>query len=120
MKIVPQDPPRRFPVSDRITITHTHDIFPGADEQVTFHIGEAEYDVVCKPWGFYATPSLNGRLARFGWRTALAKNTRNCRYILLVHRDRVAEFEAYLEAEQMIVEAWLDEPTIEAPPRREG
>jgi hypothetical protein len=32
-----------------------------------------EYDVAKKDWGFYATPSMNGRLKKFGFKTAIVK-----------------------------------------------
>ena len=52
------------------------------DEQVTFTTeAGGEYDVTRKSWGFYATPSINGRLKTFGLRAALVRNVagRVCR-----------------------------------------
>ncbi|MFN3200752.1 MAG: hypothetical protein ACE366_20305 [Bradymonadia bacterium] len=118
MKIIPRD--RRFQVGagDAIVqLTHTHDVHPEPDEQVTFHAGEAEYDVVRKSWGFYATPSVNGRLKRFGLRTALVENPAGLRYVLLVDRTQMADFEAYLRDQCMTVLTWLDDPDDEPDPR---
>ena len=41
---------------------------------ITFFNGKIEYDIVKKNWGFYATPSINGRLIKFGYKTCLIKN----------------------------------------------
>jgi hypothetical protein len=67
-----------------------------------------EYDVARKAWGFYATPSLNGRLPDHGLRPALAANAQGRLYLLLVEAGREPEFEAYLAGESMRVVAWLD------------
>ena len=36
-----------------------------------------EYDFVAKDWGFYASPSINDRLVREGFKVALVSNTEN-------------------------------------------
>ena len=69
----------------------------------------AEYDVARKDWGFYATPSLNGRLETFGLRGVLIRNTLTGRYfVLLVERGREDAFAAYMAQESLEVVAWLD------------
>ena len=80
------------------------------DEQVTLVTESgAEYDVARKDWGFYATPSLNGRLASFGLRGVLIRNTLTGRYfVLLVERGREDAFDAYMAQESLEVVAWLD------------
>jgi hypothetical protein len=80
------------------------------DEQVTFVTDAgAEYDVARKDWGFYATPSLNGRLEQFGLRGVLIKNRVTGRYfVLLVERGRERGFDAYCAQEGLAVVAWLD------------
>ena len=82
MKITEQQPPRVFRTG-RAQPIDLHDcarIQLDPDEQVTFITESgAEYDVARKAWGFYATPSLNGRLRQFGLRAALVKNlARRC------------------------------------------
>jgi hypothetical protein len=80
------------------------------DEQITLITDDgAEYDVARKEWGFYATPSLNGRLASFGLRGVLVHNQVTGRYfILLVQRGRETEFKDYLVQEHCEVVTWLD------------
>ncbi|WP_454021059.1 class I SAM-dependent methyltransferase [Azospirillum sp. Marseille-Q6669] len=111
-------PPRRFTVghADRpINISHVADIGLAPDEQITL-VSEngREYDIVRKTWGYYATPSLNGRLAQFGYRSALVESG-DRRYVLLVDRDREGEFRAYLDEQGMRVLAWLDGAAVEWP-----
>lgn len=112
MKFEPKVPPRRFAVGthDRFDMSDCGSVALDPDEQVTF-VTEAggEYDVARKNWGFYATPSLNGRLPGFGLRGALIRNTTTDRcFVVLVERGREPEFDAYLTSESCEVVAWLD------------
>jgi hypothetical protein len=77
---------------------------------VTFTLpGGGEYDLARKDWGFYATPSLNGRLEQFGLRGVLIKNRGSGRYfVLLVERGKEPLFETYCRKENLAVVAWLD------------
>lgn len=110
MKIDRQDPAREFNVKG-VTIAHTADIRLEPNEMVTFKTASnAEYDVAAKDWGFYATPSTNGRLKNHGFRTAVSRNTvTGLRYILLVEAEKMEAFDTYCREQDMIVESWLDE-----------
>ena len=112
MKFQPKDPPRRFAVGNamKFDMKDCGTLALEPDEQVTLVTETgAEYDVARKDWGFYATPSLNGRLERFGLRGALIKNRDTGRYfVLLVERGREASFDAYCAQENLAVIAWLD------------
>lgn len=80
------------------------------DEQVTFVTERGhEFDVARKAWGFYATPSLNGRLRSFGLRAVLIRNQITDRYfVLLVQEGEEPAFESYLVQESCEVVSWLD------------
>lgn len=110
MRFDRKDPPRIYKVGKDIPIKDCGNIALAADEQVTFVTeAGAEYDVTRKDWGFYATPSLNGRLEGFGLRCVLIQNRVSKRYfVLLVERGREASFEAYLEDEGLRIVHWLD------------
>ncbi len=69
-----------------------------------------EYDVARKDWGFYATPSLNARLERFGFRPALVRSGNDKFYVFLLERGGEAELDRYLRLEGHLVVAWLDDP----------
>ena len=113
MKVKPVKPPREFVVGSKehpITIKDCARIELSADEQVTFITENGgEYDVARKPWGFYATPSLNQRLQKFGLRGVLAKSREGTFYILLVEQGEELEFQEYLDSAGMKRVCWLDE-----------
>ncbi|RVU38550.1 hypothetical protein EOI86_04510 [Hwanghaeella grinnelliae] len=110
MKIDRLDPPRQFSVKG-VAINHVADMHLDKGEMVTFKTpSEAEYDVTAKDWGFYATPSTNGRLKNHGFRTALARSEQTgMRYVLLVEASKMEAFEAYCREQDMVVDLWLDE-----------
>ena len=111
MKLTVKDPPRTFQTGrgEPITIKDCARIELEPDEQVTFVTARgAEYDVARKRWGFYATPSLNGRLLDFGLRAALVKSAIGKYYVFLVERGSEPELSHYLELEQNTIARWLD------------
>ena len=112
MKFAPKEPPRRFQVGNAVKfdMKDCGELMLGADEQVTLKTERGgEYDVARKEWGFYATPSLNGRLEQFGLRTVLIRNRDTGRYfILLVERGEEVRFDAYMAREGLDVIAWMD------------
>jgi len=103
------DPPRAFQVgSVELKDCGAIDLEP--EEQVTFVTPDGgEYDVARATWGFYATPSVNGRLPSFGLRAALARNDEAKYFVLIVERGREEDFHRYSERERISVVAWLDD-----------
>jgi hypothetical protein len=112
MKFDKKDPPRQFQVGNavRFAMSDWGNIALEPDEQVTFTTSAGgQYDVARKDWGFYATPSLNGRLPQFGLRGVLIRNMLTGRYfVFLVENRGEAEFYAYMKRESLEVIAWLD------------
>ena len=112
MKFDKKNPPREFLVGkeEQIVIKDCGSVSLKADEQITFitDLGK-EYDVVRKDWGFYATPSINGRLRHFGFKTALVKNRHDKFYVMLVEKEKIDEFEKYLDTEDNYLVSWLGE-----------
>ena len=110
MKIDRLDPPRQFSVKG-VEISHAADIRLDKGEMITFKTeSNAEYDVTAKDWGFYATPSTNGRLKNHGFRTALTHSEgTGMRYVLLVEISKMDAFETYCHEQNMVVDLWLDE-----------
>ena len=112
MKFERTDPVRVFQVGldQQISISDCGRIYLEPDEQVTFVTPAGkEHDFVAKNWGFYATPSINGRLADQGFKTALVKNSFGKYYIMAVDPDKMADFKAYLKIERHEITEWLDE-----------
>ncbi len=112
MKFAPKVPPRRFQVGNaaKFDMKDCGELMLGADEQVTLKTERGgEYDVARKDWGFYATPSLNGRLEQFGLRGVLIRNIGTGRYfVLLVEQGEEKKFDTYVVQEGLEVIAWLD------------
>lgn len=112
MNFTPLDPPRRFRLGKQgyIELSDCGHVNLEPDELVTFRTESGgEYDVTRKSWGFYATPSLNGRLRQFGFRAALVKNVVTRRYFVFLLEDgKDAELDDYLRLEECEVVCWLD------------
>jgi len=105
-------PPRKFRVGQekQIEISHCLNLQLNPDEQVTLLTdSKKEFDLVRKSWGFYATPSVNSRLKKQGFKTALVKNLNNRHYVMLVENDQMDSFHEYLQEEQSEIVQWLDE-----------
>ena len=92
-------PPRKFKVgsTDRsIQLSHVMDLFLTPDEQLTLKTEKGgEVDICRKEWGYYATPSLNGRLKKFGYKSCLV-DSMGRRYIHIVEKENMAVYFDYL------------------------
>ena len=111
MKIDRIDPPRTYETGFDVkrTVADCGRIWLEPDEQVTFITRDGgEYDVTRKNFGFYATPSLNGRLRRFKLRPVLVKNRIDQCFLLLVEEGREDLFEQYMREERMNIVTWMD------------
>ena len=111
MQLELNDKVRIFKVRGGITIKDFGKIFLEANEMISFKTETGkEYDFTAKEWGFYATPSINGRLKKEGFRTALVVNEDNKIFIMVVEIEKIPLFKKYLKKNQdnkMI--CWLDE-----------
>lgn len=114
MKIEENKTPRIFSVGkdNSIKISDCGKIRLRPDELISFVTESGKrYDVTAKSWGFYATPSVNGRLKSEGFKTALVKNSEGRFYIMLVEKEKTGDFERYVKGEGQKIEKWLDELT---------
>ena len=103
MKIKIKKKPRIFNVNvgnSKIQLNDTASIMLKKNEQVTFKYLGSEYDVAKKDWGYYATPSINGRLQNFGFKTFLTQNKFKKIYVNLVHSNKMKTFKKYLKKEK--------------------
>ena len=76
MKIYKKE--RKFKVGiNNIMLKEVAKISLNQNEMITFVKEKTEYDIVKKNWGYYATPSINSRLKKNGFKTALAKQKKN-------------------------------------------
>ncbi len=109
MRFERRDPPREFSVGHGVRILDCGRIALEPNEQVTFETEGTEYDFCRKSWGYYASPSLNGRLGRHGLRPALVKNGAGQYFLMAVRKGQENAFNAYLEHTGQRVSAWLDD-----------
>ena len=111
MKFEEKRPPRVFQVGnvEKFPMRDCGTLRLEPDEQITFVTESgAQYDLARKDWGFYATPSLNGRLASFGLRAVLVKNPSGRYFVLLVAQGKEREFDAYVHSERLDLVCWMD------------
>jgi len=111
MKFEPKNPMREFEVGidKKVIIRDCGTMHLQPDEQITF-ITDArnEYDVTRKDWGFYTTPSLNGRLKKFALRAVLVKNREDRFFVLLVEKGKEGLFQKYIDSESLKIICWMD------------
>ena len=101
---------RKFKVGiNNIVIKEVAKISLKQNEMVTFFNGKIEYDITKKNWGYYATPSINGRLKKEGFKTALVKNKLNKYYIMVVDKKKIKIFINYCKIENQKIIEWIDE-----------
>ena len=108
MKVIKKN--RKFKVGfkeNSLIITHIADIKLKDNELVNFKFGKYDYNLVKKNWGFYATPSINSRLKREGFKTALVENSFSDTYIMLVHKLKINKFKKYCKDHKQKIVKWL-------------
>jgi len=104
--------PRVFKVgkNKKINIKEVGFLYLKNDEQITLiNENKKNYDIIKKSWGYYATPSTNGRLKKEGFKTALVKNKSNRYYVLIVDKKKIKNFKNYCKTENQKVIEWIDE-----------
>jgi hypothetical protein len=113
MQFKPLDPPRKFEVTGagiKLDLSDCGSIELNPDEQVTFTTASGgQYDVTRKSWGFYATPSINGRLKSFGLRGALVVSKFGKIFLMLVETGKESEFFTYINSDLQKFICWLDD-----------
>ncbi len=112
MRVERKEPPREYTVGVRqqITIRDCGRVHLDDDEQLTFVHQGKEYDFTAKDWGFYITQSINARVKENGFRIALIKSLARSRFFLFaVNTDRMEEFHAYLQDDQLELVQWMDD-----------
>ena len=115
MELTKNQAPRTFRVGadKQIEMTDCARIELRPNEQVTFVTESgSEYDVARTEFGYYATPSLNGRLRNHGFRAVLTKNNRGRFYIMLVEQDNEEAFDRYLSRQDMETVCRLDDDEV--------
>lgn len=109
MKTDFKNTPRQFQVGD-ITISDMGKVALDPDELISLQsAGGEECDIVAKSWGYYLGGSLNGRMLREGYKTALVMNAQGKLFVNAVRATQLEDFQGYLAREASRVVCWLDE-----------
>ena len=112
MKFYSKDPPRTFKVGkpeNKIVISDFGDLVLSPNEQITLVSENGKrHDFAAKDWGFYSTPSINGRLKDEGFKTALVENLKGQVYVT-VDIEKMNLFKKYCVDEKQTILEWLDE-----------
>ena len=107
MKMKIKKKPRLFTVNN-IEIRDCGKIKLDKNELISFVTKSGkEYDFVAKEWGFYVTPSINGRLKKEGFKVAIVKNKNEKFFIMAVEKNKIKLFKKYCSDEQQSVIQWL-------------
>jgi hypothetical protein len=107
MKMKIKKKPRLFTVNN-IEIRDCGKIKLDKNELISFVTKSGkEYDFVAKEWGFYVTPSINGRLKKEGFKVAIVKNKNEKIFIMAVEKNKIKLFKKYCSDEQQSVIQWL-------------
>lgn len=97
-------------------ITLLKKIYLKENQQITFLENfkkeKKEYDIVKKNWGYYATPSINKRLKKFGYECAIIKNKQNKFFLCLVNKDMKKKFKSYLIKDDQQIVCWLNSKNL--------
>ena len=111
MKIKKKKMPRKFVVGihKKFIIKDMGEVYLAPNEQLTFITdNKSKYDLCRKNWGFYATPSINSRLKKEGFKTALVKNSLNRIFVMVVEKKNMLKFKKYRKDQNQKVLLWLD------------
>ncbi len=103
--------PRKFLVGSKKTlyIKDMGRIYLAPNEQLTFITeNKKKYDFCRKNWGFYATPSINSRLKKEGFKTVLTKNPINRIFVMIIEKENMLKFKKYCKDHKLKILFWLD------------
>jgi hypothetical protein len=96
-----------------VAIKDQGEVFLDSNELISFVTKTGKkYDFIAKDWGFYASPSLNDRLVKEGFKSALVKNDHGQIYLMAVDIDKIDIFYNYIKSDHKII-MWLDAPNNE-------
>lgn len=115
MRIIKKNRLFKVGAKKKITLKDVGSIKLNNNENVTF-VGKnlKEYDVCKKSWGYYATPSINKRLKKFGYFAALVHNEiLDTFFIHIVDSKDKKSFLKYLKSENMKLVCWLTKNNLE-------
>jgi len=113
MKLKKNNKPRIFKpiVGHTYSIKDCGKLFLNNYEQVTIvSNNKNEFDLTKTEWGYYPMPSINYRLKKHKYKTALVQNKFDKKvFILLVQNEKKREFLKFLKDQKKKILYWIDE-----------
>ena len=104
-----KDAPRQFAVNE-FTVYDYGKVGLNPWEMISVVTGSGlECDITMTDWGMYLGPSLNGRLKKEGFKTALVINEFGKIFVNAVEQNKIDDFKKYIQSENSRVVCWLDE-----------
>ena len=76
-------------------------------EHLTIQVNKKKNEICAMDWGLYATSSINSRLKKEGFRTAIVKNQKNKIFIMIVDKNKIKSFFNYCKIESLKIIKWL-------------
>ena len=110
MKVYKKLPPRKFMVSKKnnIVLKDLRKIFLNNNENLSITGKNKKiYEICRKDWGYYATPSINFRLKKNGFKTALIQQDKKF-FVVIVDKSKMKSFNYYRKIENYKLVKWLD------------
>ena len=96
-------------IKKKLKIKDVGTVYLAPDEQLAFVTeNKNRYDITRKNWGFYATPSINSRLKKEGFKTALTKNPINRIFVMIIEKENMLKFKKYCKDHKLKILFWLD------------
>lgn len=100
--------PRLFKVNN-VEVKDFGKIKLATNEMVSFVTkSKKEYDFTAQDWGFYVTPSINGRLKKEGFKIALVKNKSGKIYIMAVEKEKIKIFNKFCTNQKKKILKWFN------------
>ena len=100
---------RKFIVNKKtnLIVSDVGEISLKNNEHLTINVLNKKNEICAMNWGFYATSSINSRLKKEGFITALTKNSFNKLFVMIVHVKKRKQFSKYCKKEKIKVVKWL-------------
>jgi hypothetical protein len=73
------------------------------NEQVVFLSYGSKYDFCKTNWGFYASPSINGRLKNEGFKCFIITNKNKKKYFVVVNKSKISKFREFLKDTKHVI-----------------
>ena len=109
MRVLKRKKVRKFVAnkSTNLILSDVGKIILNKNEHLTIQANNKKNEICMMEWGLYATSSINNRLRKEGFETALVKSPSNKLFIMVVDNNKKKIFFRYCKKESLKVIQWL-------------